>query len=221
MQFAGHPTIGTAIALADRLVGAAPRRLRFGSASATLPIAIDRGAPTTAWLTTPPVRSDARSLVRMPPRSWVWDCRRTGRPAADARRRANPFLYVRWRAKRPSIAPCSTFRRCAQQRMERHQRRLPFRPDRRRRVRPHVRADVGHRRGSGDRQRHGTAVRVSCSVRRAPGKERFVTEQGVAMGRPSVLHVRIAVERRRARGDRSRRHRGFRRRRTLARSRDE
>ena len=72
IPFAGHPTIGAAIAVVDELLwinsdcDAFVFRERVGDVA----IAIDRGAPTTAWLTTPPTflrrtieRSDAAAFL--------------------------------------------------------------------------------------------------------------------------------------------------------------
>jgi len=58
VEFAGHPTIGTAIALSDHLQWIGPDRasfalrLRIGDVA----VNVERGANTTAWLTTRTLR---------------------------------------------------------------------------------------------------------------------------------------------------------------------
>src|SRR5579862_3622165 len=60
VPFAGHPTIGTAIALVDHLWWTGPNETSFvlRERVGDIPIAIERGTPTLAWLTTPPVTLD-------------------------------------------------------------------------------------------------------------------------------------------------------------------
>jgi trans-2,3-dihydro-3-hydroxyanthranilate isomerase len=59
IPFAGHPTVGTAIALVEKLrwveAGSFLVRERVGD----VPISIDAGPPLVAWLTTPPVVLEA------------------------------------------------------------------------------------------------------------------------------------------------------------------
>ncbi|MBV8148226.1 MAG: PhzF family phenazine biosynthesis protein [Candidatus Eremiobacteraeota bacterium] len=57
VPFAGHPTVGTAIALVDHLSWVPPNQSSFvlRERVGDVPIAIERTKPTTAWLTTPPV----------------------------------------------------------------------------------------------------------------------------------------------------------------------
>lgn len=97
VAFAGHPTIGTAIALVDHLWWAGPNETAFvlRERVGDVPITVDRGTPTIAWLTTPPVRLeqtfDRTAAARM-----------LGLSAADVRAdvpvqiatAGNPFLYV-------------------------------------------------------------------------------------------------------------------------------
>jgi trans-2,3-dihydro-3-hydroxyanthranilate isomerase len=58
LPFAGHPTVGAAIALADHLWWIGPNETSFvlRERIGDVPIRLERGSPTTAWLTTPPVR---------------------------------------------------------------------------------------------------------------------------------------------------------------------
>jgi trans-2,3-dihydro-3-hydroxyanthranilate isomerase len=55
LSFAGHPTIGAALALVEHLGWVEPSCERFALREGVgdVPIAIERGSPTTAWLTTP------------------------------------------------------------------------------------------------------------------------------------------------------------------------
>ena len=57
IPFAGHPTIGAAIAVVDELQWVAPdtNAFVFREQVGDVAIAVERGRPTTAWLTTPPV----------------------------------------------------------------------------------------------------------------------------------------------------------------------
>jgi trans-2,3-dihydro-3-hydroxyanthranilate isomerase len=72
MLFAGHPTIGTAIALVDQLKWVRPDTNFFSVREGVgdIAIAIERGERTMAWLTTPPVqfgneiaKGDAAKLI--------------------------------------------------------------------------------------------------------------------------------------------------------------
>jgi trans-2,3-dihydro-3-hydroxyanthranilate isomerase len=61
MAFAGHPTIGTAIAMIEKLRWVEPgtRAFVLREGIGDVSITIDAGSPPVAWLTTPPVRFDA------------------------------------------------------------------------------------------------------------------------------------------------------------------
>jgi trans-2,3-dihydro-3-hydroxyanthranilate isomerase len=72
LVFAGHPTIGTAIALVDQLRWIPPGAQRFSVREGVgdIAIAVERAERTMAWLTTPPVhlgskvaRSEAAALL--------------------------------------------------------------------------------------------------------------------------------------------------------------
>lgn len=58
MAFAGHPTIGTAIAIVETLKWVEPgtRGFVLREGVGDVPISIDAGPPPVAWLTTPPVQ---------------------------------------------------------------------------------------------------------------------------------------------------------------------
>lgn len=195
MEFAGHPTIGTAIALVDHLrwirsdQGAFTLRLGIGD----IAIIVDRTATTTAWLTTPPVtfgreiaREDAASMLTL----GVADVR--GDLAPQLAGAGNPFLYVALAA--------------------------PAAVDRAQLDSAAVREQLGWTEVSGvycfAQTDDGTYARMFAPMAgivedpatgSAAGpayaylakggalahKEHFISEQGVAMGRPSVLHVRI------------------------------
>jgi trans-2,3-dihydro-3-hydroxyanthranilate isomerase len=62
MPFAGHPTIGTSIALVEELqwVPAGTYRFVLRERIGDVPVAIDTGPPRVAWLTTPPVTFEAK-----------------------------------------------------------------------------------------------------------------------------------------------------------------
>jgi trans-2,3-dihydro-3-hydroxyanthranilate isomerase len=62
MPFAGHPTIGTSIALVEELhwVPADTYRFVLRERIGDVPVSIDTGPPRIAWLTTPPVTFEAK-----------------------------------------------------------------------------------------------------------------------------------------------------------------
>jgi trans-2,3-dihydro-3-hydroxyanthranilate isomerase len=193
--FAGHPTIGTAVALVDRLGWIRPDRssfvLRLGIGD--VPIAIDRGDPTIAWLTTPPVtlgreiaREDAAAILCL----GLADVRADLPPQMAGA--GNPFLYVPLATK--AAVDRATLDVAA------------------------VRAQLGWNEingiyffaqtddgayarmfapmsgiaedpatGSATGPLYAYLARCGALARR----ERFVNEQGVAMGRPSTLYVRV------------------------------
>jgi trans-2,3-dihydro-3-hydroxyanthranilate isomerase len=97
MPFAGHPTIGSAIAIADVLGWMPPERTTFALREqiGDVAITLERGARTTAWLTTPPVTYGATFAAA--------DAARLLGVAIDALRAdlpmqivsaGNPFLFV-------------------------------------------------------------------------------------------------------------------------------
>ncbi|HTA39597.1 MAG TPA: PhzF family phenazine biosynthesis protein [Candidatus Acidoferrales bacterium] len=61
MPFAGHPTIGTSIALVEELkwVPADTYQFVLRERIGDVPVSIDTGPPRVAWLTTPPVKFEA------------------------------------------------------------------------------------------------------------------------------------------------------------------
>jgi trans-2,3-dihydro-3-hydroxyanthranilate isomerase len=193
--FAGHPTIGTAIALVDHLWWVGPNessfalRLRIGD----VPIAIDRGIPTTAWLTTPPVnfgreiaRHDAAAILCV--------------GLADVRNdlpsqlvgAGNPFLYVPLATKAAvdrAVLDVAAVR--AQlgwndingiyffaQTDDGAYARM-FAPM----------SGIAEDPATGSATGPLYAFLAKCGA--LPHRERFVNLQGVAMGRPSTLHVRL------------------------------
>jgi trans-2,3-dihydro-3-hydroxyanthranilate isomerase len=195
MQFAGHPTVGTAIALVDRLRWIRPDRasfvLRLGIGD--VPIAIDRGERTMAWLTTPPVsfgreiaREEAASILSV----GLADVR-ADLPAQLAGA-GNPFLYVPMASKAAvdrAVLDVSAVREQLgwndingiyffAQTEEGAYARM-FAPM----------SGVAEDPATGSATGPLYAYLAKCGG--LPRNERFVNEQGVAMGRPSVLHVRI------------------------------
>ncbi|HEU5481050.1 MAG TPA: PhzF family phenazine biosynthesis protein [Candidatus Tumulicola sp.] len=193
--FAGHPTVGTAIALAGRLHwpgSDAPKfalRLRIGD----VPIAIDRDGVMRAWLTTPPVtfsreiaREDAAAMLSL----GVADVRADLPPQLLGA--GNPFLYV------PLVGNAAVDRAMLDVSA----------------VRAHVgwddvngvyvfaqnddgayarllapMAGIAEDPATGSATGPLYAYLARCGA--LPRKDRFVNLQGVAMGRPSTLHVRL------------------------------
>ncbi len=97
MPFAGHPTIGSAIAIADVLQWIGPERLAFvlREQIGDVPIQLERGARLTAWLTVPPVSfgatfaaADAARLLGIDPEALRADL------PMQIVSGGNPFLYV-------------------------------------------------------------------------------------------------------------------------------
>jgi trans-2,3-dihydro-3-hydroxyanthranilate isomerase len=195
MQFAGHPTIGTAIALVDHLGWVAADRssfvlrLRIGD----VPIAIDRGARTTAWLTTPPVtfgreiaREDAATIVGM----GLADVR--GDLPAQLAGAGNPFLYVGLASKAAVDRAALDLSAVREQvgwndlngvyvfaQTDEGAYARMFAPM----------SGITEDPATGSATGPLYAYLAKCGA--LPHKEQFVNEQGVAMGRPSVLHVRM------------------------------
>jgi len=195
MQFAGHPTIGSAIALADRLQwpGAEGSDFALELPIGIVPVSIERGDSTVAWLTTPPVsfgreiaREDAAAMVCL----GLADVR--GDLAPQLVGAGNPFLFV-------PLASKTAVDRAA----------LDVAA-----VRAHVGWDdlngiyVFAQTGDGAYARlfapmSGIAEDPATGSATGPlyaylakrgalaRRERFLNEQGVAMGRPSQLHVRV------------------------------
>ena len=195
MQLAGHPTIGTAIALTERLGWIRPDQasftLRLGIGD--VPIRIERATPTTAWLTTPAVtfgremaREDAASILSL----GVADVR--GDLVPQFAGAGNPFLYVGISGKaavdRAEIDVTAMREHigwndvngvyCFAQTDEGAYGRM-FAPM----------SGIVEDPATGSATGPLYAYLSKCGA--LARKERFVTEQGVAMGRPSVLHVRI------------------------------
>jgi trans-2,3-dihydro-3-hydroxyanthranilate isomerase len=95
--FAGHPTIGTAIALTDHLWWIGPNETRFvlREGIGDVEIEVDRARPTTAWLTTPAIdfarevdRSHAAAILSLGASEVRGDL------PAQLAGAGNPFLYV-------------------------------------------------------------------------------------------------------------------------------
>lgn len=195
MQFAGHPTIGTAIALTDRLEWIRPDQasftLRLGIGD--VPIRVERGSSTTAWLTTPAVtfgreiaREDAASVLGL----GIADVRGDLVPLMAGA--GNPFLYVGLSGKAAvdrAELDVSAVREqvgwsdvngvyCFAQTDDGAYSRM-FAPM----------SGIVEDPATGSATGPLYAYLSRCGA--LPHKERFVTDQGVAMGRPSVLHVRI------------------------------
>lgn len=195
MPFAGHPTVGAAIALAERLRwerctgDAFTLRLPIGN----VPIAIERAGATIAWLTTPPVtfgrridRDEAAAILSVGPA----DVRGDLPPQLAGAGR--PFLYV-------ALSSAEAVDRALLDAA-------------------HVRSHVGWDELNGvflfAQTQNGAYARMFAPMSgigedpatgsaagpmyayldchgALPQSERFVTEQGVAMGRPSRIEIRV------------------------------
>jgi trans-2,3-dihydro-3-hydroxyanthranilate isomerase len=194
--FAGHPTIGTAIAIADRLQWLAPGEdaftLRLGIGD--VPLALDRTPPaTTAWLTTPPVtfgREVAREHAAAILCVGVADVR--GDIPAQLAGAATPFLYV------PLASKAAVDRAALDVAAVREQ--LGWNEING--IYAFAQTDDGAyarmfapMSGITEDPATGSATgplyAYLAKARAIPHNDRFVCYQGVAMGRPSTLHVRI------------------------------
>lgn len=193
--FAGHPTIGTAVALVDHLWWLGPNETSFTLklGIGDVPIRVERATPTMAWLTTPPVnvgreiaRDDAAAILCL----GVADVR--GDLPSQMAGAGNPFLYV-------PLASKAAVDRAA----------LDI---------PAVREQIGWNdingiyafaqtengayarmfapmMGIAEDPATGSATGALYTYLSKAGaiaqKEHFVNEQGVSMGRPSTIHVRL------------------------------
>jgi trans-2,3-dihydro-3-hydroxyanthranilate isomerase len=195
VEFAGHPTIGTAIALVDQLSWVAPEESSFvlRERVGDVAIAIERTKPTKAWLVTPPITlerkvplEDAAAIL--------------GLEAADVRSdlpcqfasAGNPFLYV------PLVSKEAVDRAVLDEAALR--KRFAWNPDTdvylfaqtgggayARMFAPAFGVPEDPATGSAT----GPLYRYLATYGALPTKEEFVNEQGVAMGRRSVLYVRL------------------------------
>jgi trans-2,3-dihydro-3-hydroxyanthranilate isomerase len=198
VPFAGHPTIGTAVALVDHLWWIGPNETSFvlREKIGDVPIRVERGRPTTAWLTTPPVtfgrtvsRDDAAAILSLEPAEVRDDlpCQFAGA--------GNDFLYV------PLVSKDAVDR--AVYDMVAVRQRLPWSavtdvyPFAQSREGAYARM-MAPMFGIPEDPATGSATGPLYAYLARHGKleraERFTNEQGVAMGRRSVLHVRIDWE---------------------------
>lgn len=195
VPFAGHPTIGTAIALADHLWWIGPNETQFvlREKIGDVPIRLERGKPTTAWLTTPPVefgrtvsREDAAAILGL-----ELEDVRDDLPCEFAGA-GNIFLYV-------ALVSREAVDRAVYD-MTAVRRRLPWSPI----TDVYLFAqssDGAYARmfapmfGIAEDPATGSATGPLYAYLARHGKlertERFTAEQGVAMGRRSVLHVKL------------------------------
>jgi trans-2,3-dihydro-3-hydroxyanthranilate isomerase len=198
VDFAGHPTIGTAIALVDHLWWVGPNESTFvlREPVGDVPIAIERATPTVAWLTMPPVqmgahvsRDDAAALLHLAP----GDLRDDLPPQLAGA--GEPYLYV-------PLTDAAAVDRAVLDTAA-----LKARPDSGilGGVYPFAQVETGAyarmfapNYGIAEDPATGSATGPLYTYLAAhaalPRRERFVNEQGVAMGRRSVLHVRLHWE---------------------------
>ena len=193
VPFAGHPTVGAAIALVDHLWWIGPNETSFvlREKIGDVPIRIERGKPTTAWLTTPQVefgrtvdRLDAAAIVSLQPSDVRDDL------PIEFAGAGNLFLYVPLTSK--AAVDRAVFDVIAARE------RLPSSPitD----VYAFAQSESGaYARmfapmfGIAEDPATGSATGPLYAYLARHGKlarkERFTNEQGVAMGRRSVLRV--------------------------------
>ena len=196
MPFAGHPTIGTSIALVEELQWVAADTYQFvlRERIGDVPVSIDIGPPRVAWLTTPPVTFEATvehalaaALLGLDLAAVRSDCKPQVAGAGA------PFLYIaladtaavdravldegamRKSAIANSIVGVYVFAQTAEGAYARM-----FAPM------SGIAEDPATGSATGPLyaylSRHG----------KLPDGNEFVNRQGVAMGRPSVLRVRLA-----------------------------
>jgi trans-2,3-dihydro-3-hydroxyanthranilate isomerase len=195
VAFAGHPTVGAAIALVDHLKWIAPDQSSFTLRERVgdVPIAIERTKPTKAWLTTPPVAlgekispEAASAALCLNP-----DDVRRDVPSQFASA-GNPFLYVALVSKDavdravcdegalrtlvPSN-PATAVYLFAQTGDGAYARMFA----------PALGVPEDPATGSAT----GPLYAYLAAYGALPRKERFINEQGIAMGRRSVLYVRL------------------------------
>jgi trans-2,3-dihydro-3-hydroxyanthranilate isomerase len=195
VAFAGHPTIGTAIALVDHLSWIGPDTSSFvlRERVGDVRVAVERTKPTTAWLTTPPValertvpREDAAAILGLGTEDV-----RDALPCQFATA-GNPFFYV------PLVSKAAVDRAFLDEAALR--RLIPWD----RAVAVYLFAQTGEGAyarmfapalGVPEDPATGSATgplyRYLAAYGVLPKRERFVNEQGVAMGRRSVLYVRL------------------------------
>lgn len=196
VPFAGHPTIGTAIALADHLWWIGPNETEFvlREKIGDVSIRIERGEPTTAWLTTPPVefgrtvsREDAAAILGLE----IEEVR--GDLPCEFAGAGNIFLYT------PLVSKEAVDR--AVYDMNAVRRRLPWSPVTDVYVFAQSSSGAYSRMfapmfGIAEDPATGSATGPLYVYLARHGKlertERFTAEQGVAMGRRSVLHVKLS-----------------------------
>jgi trans-2,3-dihydro-3-hydroxyanthranilate isomerase len=196
IPFAGHPTIGTAIALVDHLWWIGPNETSFllRERVGDIAIAIDRTIPTVAWLTTPRVefgrevaRADAAAILGI-----EIDAVRDDLTPQFAKAGA-PFLFV------PLVSEDAVDRAFYDASAVRE--RLPWSPvtdvylfaqseegTYGRMFAPQDGIMEDPATGSGV----GPLYAYLAKYGKLPRRERYVSEQGVVMGRKSVLQVRLS-----------------------------
>lgn len=196
VPFAGHPTIGAAIALVDHLWWVGPNETEFvlREKIGDVPIHVERGKPTTAWLTTPPVefgrsvsREDAAAILGLE----IADVR-DDLPCEFAGA-GNIFLYVPLTSK--EAVDRAVYDMTAVRRL------LPWSPITDAYLFAQSNGGVYARMfapmfGIAEDPATGSATGPLFAYlarhEKLAHKERFTAEQGVAMGRRSVLHVKLA-----------------------------
>jgi trans-2,3-dihydro-3-hydroxyanthranilate isomerase len=195
MRFAGHPTIGTAIALIERLkwVDASTFSFVLREVIGDVCVTVDTGPPRVAWLTTPPISFEATFAA-------ADIARLLGLDAGDVRSdvmpqiagAGSPFLYVALRDT------------AAVDRAVLDEGALQKFPGLGSIVGVYVFAQTGEgayarmfapMSGISEDPATGSATGPLYALLARHGKlpdgDHFVNRQGVKMGRPSVLQVRL------------------------------
>jgi trans-2,3-dihydro-3-hydroxyanthranilate isomerase len=196
MPFAGHPTIGTAIALVEELqwVGADTYLFVLRERIGDVPVSIDAGPPRVAWLTTPPVTFETtfeRALAAPLLGLDLADVRPDLEPQVVGA--GAPFLYIaladaaavdravldegaiRKTAVARSIVGVYVFAQTAEGAYARM-----FAPM----------SGIAEDPATGSAT--GPLYAYLLRYGKLPDGNEFVNRQGVAMGRPSTLRIRLA-----------------------------
>jgi trans-2,3-dihydro-3-hydroxyanthranilate isomerase len=196
MKFAGHPTVGATVAIADVLQWI-PRdvtEFAINEPIGDVPVRVERNGTTTAWLRTPPVtlertfeRTQAAAALSLPA-----DAVRRDLPV-QAAGAGNPFLFIPL-ADKASVDAAELDPAAARPLMDGCVGVYFFA----------LTAEGTYARmlapmsGIAEDPATGSATGVGYTYLLAHGaipkaQGSYVSEQGVKMGRRSVLHVRIEV----------------------------
>jgi len=199
MEFAGHPTIGTAFALwQDRYPGTQQRTFNFEERVGTVPVHIDEGDDPLVWLTTPPIsvgrtvsRDAAAQATGLRQEDLLEDV------PSQLLTAGNPNIYIAVRDKAAvdrAWVDTSTIRSVNEEREPTCIFVFTPTPDGAysRMFAPEVGVIEDPATGSAT----GPLALFMMNHNLAPAHDgaRFISEQGTKMGRRSLLHVRVRGE---------------------------